>query len=120
MMQMFSEDIEFLKELYLNNKINIYFFHEKYMLSPAQLGRTIRKFAKMKHIIVNDDNVELTENGRKWVIANRKELFLKEKEKLWKVVPAEMERVPIKINETYKLKTKNIDIELFKNIEDGE
>jgi hypothetical protein len=117
---MFSEDIEFVKELYINNKINIYFFHEKYMLSPAQLGRSIRKFAKMKYIIVNDDNIELTKSGRKWIIANRRVLFLKEKEKHWKAVPVEMEQPPMKINEVYKPKIRNIDTELFNNIEDGE
>lgn len=118
MMQIFSEDIEFIKELYIHNSVNMYFFHEKYMLSPAQLGRTIRKFTNIKCVIINDNNIELTDKGRKWIIANRKELFLKTKEKYWKNIPVEMAQEAFKINDTYK--PKKFDSELFKALEDGE
>ena len=85
MMQLFSEDIEFVKELFSNNKVNMYIFHEKYMLSPAQLGRVIRKFTEKECIVVNGYDIELTEKGRKWIVTNRKELFLKEKKKSGKI-----------------------------------
>lgn len=120
MMQIFSEDIEFIKELYIHNSVSMYFFHEKYMLSPAQLGRTIRKFTNIECVIMNDDNIELTEKGRKWIIANRKKLFIKTKEKYWKNIPIEMIQETFKINDTYKPNTKKLDSELFKIIEDGE
>lgn len=116
----YSEDIEVIKELFPNKKVNIYFFHEKYRLSPAQLGRTIRKFTEMGLILVDGDYIELTEVGWKWVMANRQELFLKKKEKYWKNIPVDMLQLPMEINEFYTPKRKNIDVELFKNIEGGE
>lgn len=117
-MYFFSEDIEFMKELYINNSLSLYFFHEKYMLSPAQLGRTIKKFTDLKYVLVNDFDVVLTEKGRKWIIANRRELFLKTKEKHWKKVPIEMTREVFNINNTYK--PTKLDSELFNKLEDGE
>jgi hypothetical protein len=90
------------------------------MLSPAQLGRTIRKFTNIECVIINDNNIELTEKGRKWIIANRKELFLQTKEKYWKNTPIEMIQETFKINDTYKPNTKKLDSELFKILEDGE
>lgn len=120
MMQLFSEDIEFIKELYLYNSVSMYFFHEKYMLSPAQLGRTIRKFADIECVIMNENRIELTEKGRKWIIANRQELFLKTKEKYWKNVPADMTQDTIKISDKYKPNRNKLDSELFKTLEDGE
>ena len=108
-MQIFSEDIEFIKELYIHNSVSMYFFHEKYMLSPAQLGRTIRKFTNIECVIIDDNNIELTDKGRKWIIANRKELFLKTKEKYWKNIPIEMLQAAIKTNDTYKPNVKKLD-----------
>lgn len=118
MMYIFSEDIEFMRELYIHNSVSLYFFHEKYMLSPAQLGRTIRKFTNIECVIFNENYIELTEKGRKWVIANRRELFLKTKEKYWKNIPVEMAQEAFQINDTYK--PKKFDSELFKALEDGE
>lgn len=118
MMYIFSEDIEFMRELYIYNSVSLYFFHEKYMLSPAQLGRTIRKFTDIECVILNENRIELTEKGRKWIIANRRELFLKTKEKYWKNIPIEMAQKTFKISDTYK--PKKLDSELFKTLEDGE
>jgi hypothetical protein len=117
-MQIFSEDIEFLRELYIQNSVSMYFFHEKYMLSPAQLGRTIRKFTDIGCVILNENCIELTEKGRRWIITNRRELFLKTKEKYWKNIPIEMTQEVFKIGDTYK--PKKLDSELFKTLEDGE
>ena len=119
-MNLFSEDIEFVKELYAKRSVNIYVFHEKYMLSPAQLGRTIKKFLDLECIRINNDNGEITEKGLNWIIANRQELFLNSKYKYWKNVPFEMEQEAIKTDDTYKPNTKKLDPELFKTLEDGE
>ena len=119
-MRLFSEDIEFMRELYIYNSVSMYFFHEKYMMSPAQLGRTIRKFTKIGCIRISDSDIELTENGRRWIIANRRELFLKAKEKYWKNIPIEMAQEKFKINDTYKPITKKLDSELFNLLEGGE
>lgn len=119
-MRLFSEDIEFVKELYFHNSVSVYYFHEKYMLSPAQLGRTIRKFIEIECVTLNDTNITLTNKGRKWIIANRRELFLKNKDKYWKNIPIDMKQEAISINDTYKPDITKLDSELFRNFEDGE
>ena len=118
-MDFFSEDIEFLKELLSNDKVELYLLHEKYRLSPAQMARTIKKFEKLDLIIIKDDRISLKDKGRKWIFEKRNNLFLKEKDKYWKKVPEEMEQEKIAINSLYKPKRSKIDNELFKNIEDG-
>lgn len=112
-MDIYSEDIELLKELYLREKVDLYFFHEKYKLSPAQLGRTLKKFNDAGYIIIDKQDVILNEIGRKWIIGNRRQLFLKEKSKYWKKVPEEMTQKNLSINELYIPNRKNIDNELF-------
>lgn len=118
-MKFFSEDIEFLKELYEKKKVNIYLFHEKYMLSPAQLARTINKFTDKRIIIFKDNVVTLTKKGEIWIISNRKFLFLKEKNRYWKDIPKEMKQERIGIKDLYRPNKRKIDKELFKNLEDG-
>lgn len=119
MMDLYSEDIEFLKELYYRDKIDLYFFHEKYKLSPAQLARTIRKFEEEELIVLDKRQVILNEKGRNWIFRNRRILFLKEKSKYWKNIPEEMKQDSLAVNELYKPNRKTLDKELFKNIEDG-
>ncbi|HZV71033.1 MAG TPA: hypothetical protein VFG10_15875 [Saprospiraceae bacterium] len=118
-MEFYSEDVEFLKELYLRKKVDIYFFHEKYMLSPPQLARSIRKFETQNIIIIEGRSIVLTEYGGDWIFGNRKNIFLSEKTKYWKVIPSEMEQKTIAINELYKPERNKIDIEIYKRIEDG-
>lgn len=118
-MNLFSEDIELLTELYSKNSLELYFFHEKYKLSPAQLGRTLKKFKDLGLIKLHEKNVILTEKGSNWIIGNRKKLFLNEKLKYWKNVPEEMKQNSLGINDLYMPNRKNLDNEIFKNIEDG-
>ncbi len=118
-MDIYSEDIEFLRELYCKNEVDLYFFHEKYRLSPAQLSRTISKFIEIELIILQDNNIVLTETGKKWIISHRKNLFLDEKRKYWKEIPNNMVQETININELYKPNRNKLDTELFKNYEDG-
>jgi len=119
MMDLYSEDIELLKELYLREKVDFYFFHEKYKLSPAQLGRTLKKFKDAGLIVIEEQNIILNEIGIKWIIGNRRELFLKEKSKYWKNIPDEMTQEILGINDIYIPNRKKIDKEIFKNLEDG-
>lgn len=119
MMDLYSEDIELLKELYSKDKIEFYFFHEKYKLSPAQLARALRKFSEKELIEIENNLVILTKKGREWIFHNRLKLFLSEKSKYWKNIPEEMKQDSLAINELYLPVKKNIDKELFKNIEDG-
>lgn len=114
-----SEDIELLKELYSNNRIDLYYFHKKYKLSPAQLGRTLSKFIDEGIISVEGQIIILNEFGKKWIIGNRRVLFLSDKSKYWKLIPEEMKQSALSINELYIPIRKNIDKEIFKNLEDG-
>jgi|SRR5690606_5806859 len=119
MMELYSEDIEFIKELLDKKKVNLYFFHEKYLLSPAQLARTINKFLEGNLVELNNEEIRLTLEGEKWVVCNRKSLFLNERKKYWKEIPSEMKQASIDINDFYKPNRNKLDTELFKNIEDG-
>jgi predicted transcriptional regulator len=118
-MEFYSEDIEFIKELFERKKVTLYLFHEKYLLSPAQLARTIKKFLDEGIVELNKEEVSLTPNGEIWIICNRKALFLIEKNKYWKEIPIEMNQIPIGINEYYNPDRNKLDTELFKNLEDG-
>lgn len=118
-MDLYSEDIELLKVLYSSSERNLFFFHEKYKLSPAQMARTLKKFESKELIEIKTRVVVLTEKGRKWIFQNRGMLFLKEKTKYWKNIPDEMKQKPLRINELYKPNRSTLDKEIFKNIEDG-
>lgn len=118
-MKLYSEDIEFLKELYHKDRVDLYFFHEKYRLSPAQLSRTLNKFLKMELVVLQGNEVLLNETGRMWIIKHRRDLFLGVRRKYWKEIPDNMVQNAININELYLPNKKSLDTELFKNFEDG-
>ena len=119
-MDLYSEDIELLKWLYSKDKIEFYFFHEKYRLSPAQLARSLKKFFDLELIEIDNVLIILTQKGREWIFHNRLKLFLSKKSKYWKNIPEEMKQDTLAINELYLPFKKNIDEEILKNIEDGE
>lgn len=121
MMQFFSEDIEFLRELYIHRSLDMYFFHKKYMLSPAQLGMIIKKYSQMGYVVLNGRNIELTSAGCNWIVANRKNIFLAEREKYWKQIPFFAQYSRITPGDIYRPNIKKLDPELLKLLEeDGE
>lgn len=115
----FSEDIEFLREIFEVKKISPYHFHQKYLLSPAQMARTLRKFLNLEVIEFKDNEAILTKTGESWIIENRKKIFMNSN-KYWKQVPEYMKQESLEINEVYKPNRKNLDSELFQIFEDGE
>lgn len=118
MMNIYSEDIEVLKELYIHNKLELYFFHEKYKLSPAQLVRTLDKFIALECIKITSGSVELTEKGYKWIFINRKRLFLQKKNKFWRNTNEDITQEQISIGDIYRIKKNRLDEGIFDNIED--
>ncbi len=79
-----------LKELYQSNKfMNIYYFHEQYMLSPAQLNNFIRKYENINVVICNDYSIKLTQYGKNWILKNRNIIFGKT-QKYWSIIPEGM------------------------------
>lgn len=85
-----SVDKKVIQEL-LNSseEVGIYALFEKYKFSPAQISKFTRKFLEKGVIIINNDKLLLTEYGRKWIMANRKEIFLKERKNTWEKIPEE-------------------------------
>lgn len=80
-----SEDREILRDLYTaSGWVEVYFFHKKYLLSPAQITRTIRKLEELKIVEVSDYKIRMTEFGRKWLLANRRQVFLRPDDMSWK------------------------------------
>lgn len=83
-----SVDKKVIKDLLSSSDgIIIYSLFEKYNFSPAQISRFTRKFFEEGVILKINDTLRLTEFGRKWVMANRKEIFLKERKNTWEKIP---------------------------------
>jgi polyhydroxyalkanoate synthesis regulator protein len=102
-----SSDKKILLELFTErNLIYIYYFHEKYLFSPAQMNRFVRNYLEEKIISFDDYKIKLTEHGIKWIVHNREKIFLYPNKKEWKKIPKEW---LVKINE-------NIDDLELKNI----
>jgi len=115
-MYFFSEDIIILRELFSKGSSTIYYFHEKYLLSPGQLARSLNKLIEMNIAQLNDDELKITDFGIKWTISNRKKIFLEEKELFWKEIPDYMKRDQLVINQMYKPKRKLLDYNYFSKI----
>lgn len=85
-----SSDKKILLELFTERKsIYIYYFHEKYLFSPAQINRFVRKYLEEKIISFDDYKIKLTEHGIKWIVHNRDKIFLSPNKKQWKEIPKE-------------------------------
>ncbi|MBP6740849.1 MAG: hypothetical protein KA146_12705 [Leptospiraceae bacterium] len=89
-LQITSVDKKVIKDL-LNSSdgIIIYALFEKYKFSPAQVSKFTRKFLEHGAILIKNDKLFLTEYGRKWIIAHRKEIFLQERKNTWEKIPEE-------------------------------
>jgi len=87
---MYSEDVELLKELFPDHSVHFFKMHEKYKLSPGQLGRTINKFEKLKFIKVNGSEIKLSKFGRNWIFQNRRSIYLNNSCRYWKDIPSNM------------------------------
>lgn len=87
----FSEDIIILRTLFKNfgKEIPIFSFHKEYLLSPAQIMRSIKKFSKEDIVIISESKLKLTKIGYGWIIKNRKHLFINRKH-YWKDIPQSM------------------------------
>jgi DNA-binding PadR family transcriptional regulator len=85
-----SEDREILRDLYSSiESIDVYQFHDKYMLSPGQVARVIRKYEKSGVIEMEGGSISITKMGRKWLIKNRREIFFSVNRDAWEHIPDE-------------------------------
>lgn len=108
-MYFYSEDIIILREIFNLRRLNIFYFHEKYLLSPGQLARSLNNFIENKIIQIKENEIIITDFGIKWIISNRKKLFLQEKDLFWKEIPEYMTKKQLMINKLYKPKHELID-----------
>lgn len=87
-MNISSADREILKSLFsTDNAMNIYEFYEKLSLSPSHISSFLKKYLEINVVEYNDYKINLTEGGKKWIVKNRYELFLKERKCFWRNIP---------------------------------
>jgi predicted methyltransferase len=94
-------DREILKNLLKQERIDWYYFHEKYMLSPGQLSRSIKKLEELKLLVVEDDKIKITEEGRKTIISNRNKMLRKNKDEYWELPQEERKGITLGVNQFY-------------------
>jgi DNA-binding PadR family transcriptional regulator len=94
-------DREIIKNILQQEKIDWYFFHEKYKLSPGQLSRSIKKLENCKFIIVDNEKIQITEEGRKTIIAKRNSILRKSQDEYWGIVQEDRKGNKVEINQYY-------------------
>ncbi|MGO4909968.1 hypothetical protein ACEN2J_16725 [Pseudorhodobacter sp. W20_MBD10_FR17] len=76
-MSVSSFEREIILELFkCQNWFDLYSMHERLRLSPAQVAYTVSKLSANGSIEVDGTKARLTEQGRLWVLKNRRALFL--------------------------------------------
>lgn len=104
-----SEDREILRHLYaVHQPVAVYFFHEKYLLSPGQIARVVRKYSDNGIIAVERDSIILTENGRRWVLRNRRQIFMSIRTRPWSQIPDEFRNTKIRAGEDFHLSAQKV------------
>lgn len=105
------EETIVIKRLSLVGKESVYYFHKENHLTPAQMGRVIRKYVKAGIITQDENSIQLTERGKAYIVNNRKRLFLMPKKRFW-------------ANEIHRYKeshdvTVDLVLELYNLLEEG-
>lgn len=89
-MNITSADILIFKHLFEQvSPTPIYYFHEKFNLSPVHMSSFINKYDSFNIFIYNENGIELTVSGRLWIIKNRHQIFLSSRKKKWRYTPEE-------------------------------
>ena len=92
-----SSDKKIFLELFSNRKpLNMYYFHKKYLFSPAQISRFLRTYCKKGIVKFLDNKIYLTEYGKNWIIRNRYYIFLSQKSNHWEKIPEDWKIKEIK------------------------
>lgn len=94
-----SEDREILLVLFKEKQgIDIYTFHEKYLLSPGQIARVVRKYQIEGVLDFDGKNISLTQHGKNWLIRNRLKVLQGKRELPWKVIPEDFKQEKISLD----------------------
>lgn len=84
-----SYEKEIFRELYKDRIVEIYFFYEKYGLSPAHIAKFILKCNEKKLVEYSDGKISLTQSGIYYIDKNKKEIYLDSSAR-WKKIPENM------------------------------
>jgi len=117
-----SADREILRTLYSTmDAIDVYVFYERYNLLPSAILRSIRRFEAEGVIrLMEDASLQLTEQGRRWVVGHRKQIFLRAVEAEWKEPPASYLIYPLPAFSPYIPKRRNISKKFFESLASGD
>lgn len=99
-------------------EVDVYSFHEKYHLLPARILSSIRKLQELSVVVFNSDSmlISLTDSGRIWVVANRREIFMRKIDMVWRVPPSSYVRPQIRVLEPYVPKRRYISKKFFDSL----
>jgi hypothetical protein len=93
--------------------LDLYTLHEEFLLSPGQLSNAVRNFARNEIIEVEGLLVRLTEQGKKWVFAHRREIFLTDRNRYWAKPFDHDAQPPIPTTQPYLPKLKNANLKFL-------
>jgi hypothetical protein len=112
-------DREILRTLFQENvAVDVYMFYEKYNLLPTKILTSIRRLQEIGVAVFNPETllVSLTEAGRYWVVANRREIFMQKIDLSWKEPPVSYVREQREIAEPYVPKRRYISKKFFESL----
>ncbi len=111
-------DRSILKLLYLSQDtpISLYWFHEEFDFSPAQLGTFISKFSAIDVVNEQNNEISFTELGKIWLITHRKVIFLSRVKYDWREIPVEMFKLQIHVDSMYLPDWKKMGVNFFEDI----
>jgi len=94
-------DREVLINLMKLKTIDWYYFHKQYKLSPGQLSRSIKKLEAWKFLVIEEEQIRITEEGQKTIVSERNRIFRKNSDEDWGVEQRDRMRQKIEINQLY-------------------
>ena len=101
-----------------HGEIDVYSFYEKYHLLPARILSSIRKLQELSVVVFNSESmlISLTDSGRIWVVANRREIFMRKIDMVWRSPPSSYVRPQIPVLEPYVPKRRYISKKFFNSL----
>ena len=83
-------DREFIKHAFAAEKsgLDLYLLHERYLLSPGQISRSLRKMLELGLVTYANGRVAFSSRGRVWIVKNRVKIFYAREELPWKKMPS--------------------------------
>jgi hypothetical protein len=112
-------DREILRTLFeKDDAVDVYKFYQKYNLLPTKILTSIRRLQEIDVVVFDAEtlSVSLTNSGRYWVVANRREIFMQKIDLSWKAPPASYVREKRDTTEPYVPKRRYISRNFFESL----